>query len=127
LNTNQPVYSISLCCAVLGKFQVSVKNRQFQTFIFIFTFTFWIFWIWGWQQWVWFVAVLKNKLLTSHWSVHHINLFIIQILPGNYVFGFSKMGLGQAEQHSSLFVNISKCLYSSLQLPDVSLAPPWPQ
>ena len=28
------------------------------------------------------VSFFKNKFLTLHWFVHHVNLFIIQTLPG---------------------------------------------
>jgi hypothetical protein len=59
-------------------------------------------------------------LLIWNQFVHHIS--IIQCSNFSlYVLGFSKKGLGQAEQHSTLFVHISKCLYSAVQLPGANL------
>ena len=38
------------------------------------------------------------------------------------IFGIGKMGLGQAEQHCTLFVHMSSFLYATLQLIGASLA-----
>ena len=98
-----------------ARFQVCVRNGQFEIFIFniqysIFNFTFWLLFCFrfcigsnGFGHGLLFLKQVLNLALVCppRQFIHHSNF-----TWGCFVLGPSKMGSGQAEQHCSLFVLI---------------------
>jgi hypothetical protein len=97
--------------------------------IYIYILTFDLFWIWVWQQWVWtwspFCHCFQKQALNllsicpPHQLIHNLN-FTWLFCPTKVLAKWTWAKLNNtaySEYTYSLFVHISTCLYSTVQLP----------